>query len=139
MKFWSTVFLQCLECSNELEVYYRPKNSDQHCRQQENMYIHIRHFYWVEPKNIYNASESYFFLFFEWTELHTIFDPRFFFNLTFPSIWKSGLGPRPVNDIYIMFFGSPVTFNAKISKMSCVFWKILTICASRVLYNSKVL
>ena len=63
----------------------------------------------------------------------------FFLNLTFPSICKSGLGPRPVNDIYIMFFGSPVTFNAKISKMSCVFWKILTICASRVLYNSKVL
>ena len=66
-----------------------------------------------------------------------IFD--FFQILTFPSMCKSGLGPRPVNDIYIMFFGSPVTFNAKISKMSCVFWKILTICASRVLYHSKVL
>ena len=130
LKFWSTVFLQCLECSNELEVYYRPKKF-RSTLPSIRKYVYT--FYWVEPKNIYNLSESYFFLFFEWTELQTIFDPRF------PSICKSGLGPRPVNDIYIMFFGSPVTFNAKISKMSCVFWKILSICASRVLYNSKVL
>ena len=29
LKFQSTVFLQCLECFNDLEVLHTPKNSDQ--------------------------------------------------------------------------------------------------------------